>query len=83
MNKEELRKLIIDSVENTDVMTVMVNEFEKEVKQDFLREVLPAERKFVSNSDGDYTFGENNKVIYFNGCRQEIINKAKLKGIEI
>jgi hypothetical protein len=81
MNKEELRKLIIDNSECLPKdMEIYLNEFEKQIQQDFLKEVLPEESKdCLLSVEPSTAFRERG----FNACRKEIINNAKLKGIEL
>jgi len=89
MNKEELKNKIRGSMEyfidwkdvtkdeyqQLDVfLDNEIMSFEKKIQQDFLREVLPEEL----SGEQDISFEEG-----FNSCRQEFINRAKEKGIEI
>jgi len=73
-NKDELRNFIINN--NEIDMTEYLDEFEKQIQQDFLREVLPEE--FIIVKDDDLPLEKG-----FTLCRQEIINNARDKGIEI
>lgn len=76
MNKEELRGLILGAIEGEIVcMEVIMNELEKEIRLETLKEVLPEEE--VEN-DVD-TLESSCIKEGVDKCRQEIINKAKDK----
>lgn len=82
MNKEELRGLILGAIEGEIVcMEVIMNELEKEIRLETLKEVLPEENKEYQESiEAGVCFSSRG----FNKCRQEIINKAKDNwGIEL
>jgi len=99
MNKEESRIAFKESIigrvsamkgklTNTDEIILntflnkIITNYEIQIQQDFLKEVLPEE----SNTSNKRHKGTGVECYYdkvFNKCRQEIINKAKAKGIEI
>jgi len=83
MNKEELIKEVTDCIYENEAdydtterrIRMILAPFEKQIQQDFLREVLPEKRS--------HSYGEDESDKDYNECRQEIINNAKNKGIEI
>lgn len=90
MNKEELINKFweitgYEKAINRDIFIEEkeISQFIKVVQQDFLKEVLPEERTegilgILGSVHKDGVINQG-----FNECRQEIINRAKEKGIEI
>lgn len=74
MNKEELISACTGEKYTYEEANELVEKAIKQIKQDFLREVLPREVR-----DSGHPYAES----VFNECRQEIINKAKGIGITL
>lgn len=78
MNKEELRGLILGAIEGEIVcMEVIMNELEKEIRLETLKEVLPEELSFEKNTNFDMTFHNHLMIKFQNAIHQEIIKKSR------
>ena len=89
MNKEELAHKIIDIFhdkgllkdikhisEESKSIEQLIDFFEKQIQQDFLKEILPDEKGYIEHMKNktSYDFGNG-----FNACLKEIINRAEEK----